>query len=156
MFVIRNLIITKLQSVCSSMSAITLRGGGTLTELVEALRYRSEGRGFDSRGVIRIFHLYNPSVRSMTDRNGYQEYFLGGKGGRCVGLTTFPPSLADCLETWEPQPPGTLRVCPGLYMECFTCVMEVTAVFVGPCHHGMARPQVAVGGTASDMEGSCE
>ena len=28
-------------------------------------------------------------------------------------------------------------------------------VLVGPCHHGMARPQVADGGTASDMEGSC-
>ena len=28
--------------------------------------------------------------------------------------------------------------------------------FVGPCHHGMARPQVADGGTASDMEGSCK
>jgi len=27
---------------------------------------------------------------------------------------------------------------------------------VGPFHHGMARPQVADGGTASDMEGSCE
>jgi hypothetical protein len=27
---------------------------------------------------------------------------------------------------------------------------------MGPCHHGMARPQVADGGTASDMEGSCE
>ena len=27
---------------------------------------------------------------------------------------------------------------------------------VGPCHHGMARPHVADGGTASDMEGSCE
>jgi hypothetical protein len=27
---------------------------------------------------------------------------------------------------------------------------------VGPCHHGMARPRVADGGTASDMEGSCE
>jgi len=27
---------------------------------------------------------------------------------------------------------------------------------VGPCHHGMARPQVADGGAASDMEGSCE
>jgi hypothetical protein len=26
----------------------------------------------------------------------------------------------------------------------------------GPCHHGMARPQVADGETASDMEGSCE
>jgi len=27
---------------------------------------------------------------------------------------------------------------------------------VGPCHHGMARPQVAEGGTASNMEGSGE
>ena len=29
-------------------------------------------------------------------------------------------------------------------------------VFVGPCHHVMARHQVADGGTASVMEGSCE
>jgi hypothetical protein len=27
---------------------------------------------------------------------------------------------------------------------------------VGPCQHGMARPQFADGGTPSDMEGSCE
>jgi len=27
---------------------------------------------------------------------------------------------------------------------------------VGPCHHDMARPQVADRGTASDKEGSCE
>ena len=27
---------------------------------------------------------------------------------------------------------------------------------VGPCHHGMVRPQVADRGTASDKEGSCE
>jgi len=27
---------------------------------------------------------------------------------------------------------------------------------MGPCHHGMARPHVADGGTASIMEGSCE
>ena len=31
-----------------------------------------------------------------------------------------------------------------------------SAVFVGPCHHGMACPQVADGGTTSNMEGSCE
>jgi len=30
----------------------------------------------------------------------------------CVGLTTLPPSYADCLEIWEPQPPGTLKACP--------------------------------------------
>jgi hypothetical protein len=33
---------------------------------------------------------------------------------------------------------------------------ETLAMDVGPCHHGMARPQVADGGTASYMEGSCE
>jgi len=27
--------------------------------------------------------------------------FPGGKGGRCVGLTTLPPSCADCLEIWD-------------------------------------------------------
>jgi len=37
-----------------------------------------------------------------------------GKGGRCVGLTTLPPSCADCLDLWEPHPPpGTLRASPG-------------------------------------------
>ena len=40
--------------------------------------------------------------------------FPGGKGGWCVGLTTLPPSGADCLEIWEPHPPGTVRTCPGL------------------------------------------
>jgi hypothetical protein len=30
------------------------------------------------------------------------------------------------------------------------------AMNVGPCHHGMARPQAADGGMASYMEGSCE
>jgi len=40
--------------------------------------------------------------------------FLGGKGARCVGLTTLPPSRANCLEIWEPQTPGTLTACQGL------------------------------------------
>ena len=44
------------------------------------------------------------------NRNEYKEYFLAGKGGRCVGLTTLPP----CLEIWERQSPGTLRACPGI------------------------------------------
>jgi hypothetical protein len=51
----------------------------------------------------------------------YQEYFLGVKAaGRCVGLTTLPPSCADCLKIWEPQPPGTLWACQGLEWDCFT------------------------------------
>jgi len=51
---------------------------------------------------------------SASNRNEYQQYFLGSKGGRCVGLTTLPPSFADYLEIWEPQPPENLRACPGL------------------------------------------
>jgi hypothetical protein len=46
----------------------------------------------------------------------------GGKGSRCVGLTTLPSSCADCLEIWEPQPHGTLRACPVLYRDCFTFI----------------------------------
>jgi len=53
-------------------------------------------------------------------RNEYQEYFLGGKGGQCAGLTTLPPSCAGCFEIYEPQLTGTLRVCPGQYRNCFT------------------------------------
>jgi hypothetical protein len=71
-------------------------------------------------GVIGIFHWHNPSGRTMvlgstqpltemSTRN-----ISWGKGGRCVGLTTLPPSCADCLKIWEPQSPGTVRACQGL------------------------------------------
>ena len=33
---------------------------------------------------------------------------------------------------------------------------ETSRLYVGPSHHGMARPWDADGGTASNMEGSCE
>jgi hypothetical protein len=78
--------------------------GYAVVQLVEALRYKSEGRGFDSRWCHWNFSLtsfglnYGPGVDSAFNRNEYQEYFLGGKGGRCVGLTTLPSSCADCLE----------------------------------------------------------
>ena len=39
---------------------------------------------------------------------------------------------------------------------CFVSVVLVIHRVVGPCHHGMARPQVADRGKASFMEGSCE
>jgi hypothetical protein len=35
-------------------------------------------------------------------------------------------------------------------------LMEKASMNVGPCHHGMARPQVADGKTASYLEGSSE
>jgi len=67
-------------------------------------------------GVTGIFHWHNPSGRTMSlgltqplkETSTRNTNFLGGKGGQCVGLTTLPPSYADCLEIWEPHPPGTL------------------------------------------------
>jgi hypothetical protein len=44
----------------------------------------------------------------------------GGKGGRCVRLTTSLPSRAECHEIWEPEPPGTLWATSGLLRDCFT------------------------------------
>jgi len=53
--------------------------------------------------------------RSTSNRNEPREYFLGCKGGRCVGLTNLPPSCADCFEIWETQTARTLKFCPRLY-----------------------------------------
>ena len=93
----------------------------TVGQMVEALRYKLEGSGFDSRwchgkfSLTQSFRPHNgPGFDSASNRNEYQEYCQEAKGGRCVGLTTLPPSSADCLEIREPQPPGTLSVCPGL------------------------------------------
>ena len=71
-------------------------------------------------GVIGIFHWHNRSRRAvalgltqplteMTTR-----IFPGGEDGRCVRLTTLPPSCADSLEILEPQLPRTLSACLGL------------------------------------------
>jgi len=55
--------------------------------LAEALRYKPEGRGFDSRWCHWNFSLTQffrpdscPEVDSACNRNEYQEYFLGVKG----------------------------------------------------------------------------
>jgi hypothetical protein len=98
-----------------------------LAQLVEALRYKPEDRGFDSRWCHWNFLLtlsfrshYGPGVDSASNRNEYREYFLESKVGRCWRPTVLPPSCADCLQIWQPQPPETLRACPGLYWDCFT------------------------------------
>jgi hypothetical protein len=44
----------------------------------------------------------------------------GGKGGRCVRLTTSQTSRAECHEIWEPKTPGTLWATLGLLGGSFT------------------------------------
>ena len=60
--------------------------GHAVAQLVEALRFKSEGHGFDSQWFHWNFSLtqsfrphYGPEVDSASNRNEYQEYFLGIK-----------------------------------------------------------------------------
>ena len=89
--------------------------------LAEVLRYKPEGRWFESRWGLRDYALTQyfwphcgPGVDSVSNRNECQGPFSGDKGGRCVGLTTSPLLCADC-QSWEPQPPVPLGVCLSLY-----------------------------------------
>jgi len=75
---------------------------------------------------------YGPGVDSASNRNEYQEYFLVGKGGRCVRLTTLPPSCAAVtksgnLNSWNPL--GHSRRVTGLiYLSLFS-----------PCNYGYSK-----------------
>jgi len=75
-------------------------------------------------GVTGIFHGHNPSGRTMALESTQPSSDMstrniscagggngGGKDGRCIRLTTLPPSCANCHEIRAPQPYGTLRDC---------------------------------------------
>jgi hypothetical protein len=44
---------------------IIRKQGQAVKQLVQALRYQTEGRGFDSRNAIGIFHWHNPTGPSL-------------------------------------------------------------------------------------------
>ena len=106
--------------------------GYVVAQLVETLHYKPEGHRFDSWWCHRIFHELNPSsctvalgsTKPLTEMRT-KEASWGGKGGLCVRLTTLPPSCADGLKSWEHQPPGILRACPG----CIGIALTLPFVF---------------------------
>ena len=66
---------------------------------------------------------YGPGVDSASNRNEYQEYFLRGKGGRCVRLTTLPPSCAVVMKSGNLnflEPSGPLQACNGTALPLLT------------------------------------
>ena len=82
-----------------------MQWGYAVVQFVQALRYKSEGGGFDSRWILSDFQLtqsfrphWGSEVDSATNRNEYQGSSVGGKDGQCVRLRTLPPLGANCLE----------------------------------------------------------
>jgi hypothetical protein len=74
-----------------------------VAQSVEALRYKPEGRG--------------PGVDSACNRNEYREYFLGGKGGRCVGLQPYHFHVPTVLKSGSLkllEPSGSVQACNGI------------------------------------------
>jgi hypothetical protein len=57
-------------------------------------------------------------------KTDYKIHTPGGKDGRCVGLTTLPPSCAECLEILEPQPPGTPRAWESFTFIFIRCIQN--------------------------------
>ena len=59
---------------------------------------------------------YGPGVDSASNRNEYQEHFMGVKSGRCVRLTTLPQSCAVVTKSGSLnflEPSGPLQACNG-------------------------------------------
>ena len=107
--------------ICSVNEGWTECGGSTA---VKVLRYKPEGRWFDPRLCRWIFHWHKilpialmPWGWLSLEQNWVPGVFPGGKGGRCVRLTTYhhPVPLSRNLGTltfWNPL--GLFRPVMGL------------------------------------------
>jgi len=87
--------------------------------VVKVLCYKSEGRWFDSSWChwhkILPIALWPWGRRSLLQK-WVPETFPGGKGGRCVRLTTLPPSCAVVMKSGNLkflEPSGPLQACNG-------------------------------------------
>jgi hypothetical protein len=94
------------------------------------LKYRGRKKKKNFPGeIIVIFHFCGRivalgSTRPLTRK--YQESSLEGKGGRCVGVVTLPPSCADCLEI---QGVSTSWTSTGLSRDSFHLYLHSTNIF---------------------------
>jgi len=83
-----------------------------VAQSVEALRYKTDGRGFDSRGS--HWNWNSSRTMALASTHPLTQMITRNIPWECVELTTLPPSCAECLEICEPQPPGTLGARSGL------------------------------------------
>ena len=115
--------------------------------MVKVLCYKSEGPWFDSRWCHWNFSMkysfrshYGPGVDSASNRNEYQEYFLGVKSGRCVRLTTLPPSCAVVMKSGNLnflEPSGPLQACNGTDLPSHSNTINVLSESL----HASPRPR---------------
>ena len=95
-----------------------------VAQLVEALFYKPEGCGFDSRwchwnffSIDIILPHYGAGVNSTSNIYEYKEYLLGGNGGRYVQLTTLPLHVPNVMKSGSLnllEPLGPVQASTGI------------------------------------------
>jgi hypothetical protein len=100
-----------------------------VAQLVEALRYKQEGRELDSR----LGHWEFSLASSFRPQHGLQQKSsLGGKVGRWVGQKTLTLICANSSQIWKSQPPGSLRSSPVLILDSFILIHLITSEQICP------------------------
>ena len=106
--------------------------GHSVAQFVAELGHKPQGRGFDSLWQIFFSPTWffrphcGPQSRLSLNKKEYREYFLGGKDGRRVRMTTLPLLCADCIEICESETSETLRAYSGLYRGSFYRLLPET------------------------------
>ena len=113
--------------------------GHAVAQLVEALRYKSEGSGFDSRWCHWNFTFalsfrphYGPGVDSVSNRNEYQEYFLGVKAASAQGSQPYHLHMPIFLKSGSLkllEPSGPVQACNGIALLCHVKYVDSFLVF---------------------------
>ena len=92
-----------------------------VVQLVETLRYKSEGRGFDSRWCHLIFHGHDSG---RTVALGLTQVL---KRGRCVGLTKLLVPIVLRLKLLEPS--GPFQACNWIDLPFVTLQVNCNKYF---------------------------